>query len=121
MWRPAYLWPEDAAKLQEVKVVPLTETERLEAIDWCLRKSWRVRLTPQTSRVLIHDCLDCIEKTGSIDPFLAERMEVKARHAARRVWRPVKSAWVVILLQIVLPAIIRLVIEWWLNRKRSKA
>ena len=101
--------------------MPLTETERLEAIDYCFRKSWRVRLMRETSQRLIHDCLDLIEADGVDDTYLRRRMKVKAKVAAHRVWRPVKSVWLVILLQVVLPAIIKWVIEWWLKRKRSEA
>ena len=106
--------------------MPLTETERLDCQHYCLR-NWRVRLAPRTSRVLVRQCLALMpdaEQEGEVTPMaeflLRSKMADNARHISRKVRRPVKSVWLIILLQVVLPALIQLVIEWWL-RRRSEA
>ena len=105
----------------------LTEPERLACIEYVMRRSWRVRLTPQRSRRLIRHCLDRMPTWARED---WQRPETPRGNSARywlfdtlaaEAWLQTKSSAVLwLILRFVLPVLIRLVVEWWLSRQRSE-
>ena len=92
----------------------LTETQRIACKDYVLRKSWRCRRMPQRTRRLVRHCLNLIplaKQRRDGDVWLREQMRIEARLR-------VKSAAIIwLILQWVLPVLIRLVVEWWLSRR----
>ena len=97
--------------------MPLTETQRIACEDYVLRKSWRCQRMPQRSRRLVRHCLNLIplaEQRQDGDVWLLEQMRAESR---LRVKNP---AIIWLILQWVLPVLIRLVVEWWLDRNRQQ-
>ena len=103
----------------------LTEEQRIDCEQYVLRKSWRVHLTPQRSRRLVRTCLCLIptawawesarELADSDLRYLQVEMEAEARNQVRN------PAVLWLILRIVLPVLIKLVVEWWLSRRRAEA
>jgi len=89
----------------------LTDTDRLACEEFCFRRSWRVRLTPVNSRKLIRQTLELLAIHKSADSkWLLDKMTTAVRSDAK-----CGSILLIILLNIVLPIIVRLIIEWWLS------
>jgi len=87
---------------------------------FCLGRSWRLRLRPADSRWLIRLAVEQLPPgpvcesagralAGELRSSLAA--SVRARYASPLV------VWV--LLNVVVPIVVRLVIEWWLRRKEA--
>lgn len=110
--------------------MPLTEDQRFDCENYVLR-NWRCRLTPQRSRRLVRHALDrmpTVEVSWGPDWQRPKTREgIAARYWLRYELEPearllVKnSALLWLFLQYVLPVLIRLVIDWWLTKRRGEA
>ncbi len=115
----------------------LTDVDRSQCESYCFDKAWRLRLTPKRSRRLIRQTLELmvlldrhrrwarlapdgplvrISNEDWLTGLLAEEIELEHRNPDR----PVRSALLIwLLLQVILPIVVRLVIEWWLAREKE--
>jgi len=99
----------------------MTKQERLTSAEkYCFKRSWRLRRCRGHTRYLIREAL-CIlppkRPKGSTRKHWIKHLHDKL---TVRVRQDCKSAILIfILLQIVLPIVIRFIIEWWFNRKNQ--
>lgn len=81
-----------------------------DAADYVVARSWIARRNERWARRLAKLAADDLADGGT-----AETAAARCRDTVRReVGNPILVA---ILLNVVLPIVIKLVIEWWLNRK----
>jgi len=90
--------------------------------DYCLARSGRLRLRPGDSRWLIDLALARLPKTVPPDFYMWEdrwRTRLKDK-LTTAVWQRYGNPVVIfILLNVVVPIVVRLVIEWYLSRKEE--
>lgn len=82
-----------------------------EAADYVCKRSIRARAARRQSRWIVQCALRHLNAGASTDDV------------GRLVRKDVKAAnpmFAMILIQILLPIIIRLIIEWWLNRNKTE-
>ena len=99
----------------------MTKQDRLTSAEkYCFKRSWRLRRCRGNTRYLIRESMFILppkRPKGATRKhwakYLRDELEVRIRNDC-------KSAIVIfILLQIVLPIVIKLIIEWWFNRKNK--
>jgi hypothetical protein len=91
-----------------------------DAERYCLERSVRLRLRPADSRWLIRLAVEQLSEgpyvQGDECALHAKLTAVLWERVRDRYGNPV-AVWV--LLNIVVPAVIRLVLEWWLHRREA--
>lgn len=100
----------------------LTADDYKACENYCFKRAWRLRLMPQASRRLIGQALELMalprRKPGDgTHEWLAECLAIRLIEHYD-VARPKSSSLLIwLLLQIILPIVVRLVIEWFANRE----
>lgn len=92
-------------------------TQRDAAEEYCLQRSWRLRCRSEDSRWLIRLAVAHLPDRLPQDRVdeLRAGLQVRLEEAVRdRYGNPV-VVWV--LLNLVVPIVVKLVLDWWLNRK----
>jgi len=92
------------------------------AENYCFRRSWRLRLRRRDARWLIHVAAAKLAWQAPADLRYrqAEWREHLAHHLEEVVRRSYGNPVVVwFLLNVVVPIVVKLVIEWWLNRQEA--
>jgi hypothetical protein len=90
------------------------------AESYCLARSWRLRLRPADTRYLVAIALNQLPPKPPHD-FAEHKREWRARltdsldRAVRQRYANPVVVWV--LLNVVVPIVINLVIDWWRNRE----
>lgn len=99
----------------------MSNTERLtNAEKYCLARSWRLRRCRGYTRYLVRNALEYLppKPPHVADPAeWRESLRVNLTAKIRLDYR--NPVIIFMLLHIVLPIVIRLVIEWWLNRHQA--
>ena len=80
----------------------------MTAQQYCLKRSWRLRLRRRDSEWLIEEAVRMGRLIGE------RRLTVNLGLLVRMKYGNPIVIW--ILLNIIVPVVVRLVIEWWLNR-----
>jgi hypothetical protein len=86
--------------------------------DYCLDRAWQLRLRPDDSRWLIGVALEELMadppdgKAGEHSEYRT-RLSARLTNAVRQHYGNPVVAW--ILLYVVVPVVVKLVIEWWFN------
>ena len=94
-------------------MMKLNINDYMECDLYCFGRSWWLKRSPDNSRRLIRKTLDMVALSDSTNKeWLTERLgdDIRRKH-------PRNPILVYILLHIILPTIIRLVVEWWRKRK----
>ena len=99
----------------------MTKQERLTSAEkYCFKRSWRLRLCRGHTRYLIHEAMVILppkRPKGATKKhwtkYLHDKLTVRVRQNCK------SAILIFILLQIVLPIVIRFIIEWWFNRKNK--
>lgn len=94
---------------------------RITATDYVLERSWTCRRWRKHTCWLVREAIEFLPhspKTGERpEPWRERLREHLCRSVAdERIGNPVL---IFILLNIVIPIVVRLVIEWWLNRREG--
>ncbi len=96
-------------------VVMLTQADYLDAEAYCLANSFWLRRMRKRSCWLIRQTAETVAVSGWTDKeVLFTRLSIRVR--TRYVGSPL-LIW--ILLKIILPIVIRLILEWWKRRNES--
>ncbi len=102
--------------LSEKVEMKLTEDDYESCREYCFR-SWRVRLTPKSSKWIVRDVLDLkVLKPKRTEDEIKGKLVERVREKHPRSWALV---WLIV--RIVLPIIIQLVLEWWRRRRQEFA
>ncbi len=88
---------------------------------YCLERSRWLRCRPNDSRWLVRLAVEQLPAEtladGETDEQLRRRIGAKLEQAVReRCGNPV-VIW--LLLNVIVPIVVRLVVEWWMNRKEA--
>jgi len=114
--------PSDGEVVDE-DVILETDIRAKEATVYCLERSPRLRgYSRKRIRRVVGMAVD------SLPPYASQGDKLMPNYWRRRVRREVagrvraeySSILIVILLQVILPIVIKLVIEWWLNRRNPE-
>lgn len=94
----------------------------LDAERYCLERSRRLRLRAADSRWLIRLAVEQLSEEPCIQGREGERvyrtrLTAVLRESVRHRYGNPVVVWV--LLNIVVPVVVRLVLEWWLHRKEA--
>jgi hypothetical protein len=99
-------------------VTVFTESDFVQAEEYCLQRSWTLRRRPKESRWIV-------SKTVSLLPTkIPENLEQYEKFLCRLVSIDVREQYgnpvvVFVLLNVIVPLIVKLVIEWWVKRSGS--
>ena len=90
---------------------------------YCFKRSWRLRLIPKASQRLIRRALELVALSEGWDaPNVRVKLAVEIVQEYDKGDKPIRSAAIIwLLLQILLPIVVRLVIEWWINREKARS
>jgi hypothetical protein len=100
------------------EVAPMNSFREAEA--YCLARSWRLRLRPADTRYLVAVAVNQLPPKPPHD-FAGHKREWKARltdsldRAVRQRYGNPVVVWV--LLNVVVPIVVNLVMDWWRNRE----
>ena len=101
--------------------VALAATARIKATEYVLDRSWTCRRWRKHSCWLAGEAVEFLSRQGATPEHADEWRSRVASHLRERVRGELfgNPVLIWILLNVVVPVVVRLVIDWWLNRKEA--
>ena len=106
-----------------METVTITANDYTACETYCLERSWRLRLVPKASKRLIRQVLREFTmegEQGEVEKQLRRFLQSEIGWEHSNADKPIRSAALIwLLLRIILPIIVKLVIQWFKAREQG--